>query len=65
MRPGKRRELDNDFNEAVIEESKNLRASACAKVELRFTLSSVLAVPDQPNNVCGQLTAYLAPSARV
>lgn len=33
MRPGKRRELDVDFNEAVIEESKNLKAMACAKVE--------------------------------
>ena len=36
MRPGKRRELDNDFNEAAIEECKNLRASACAEVEHPF-----------------------------
>lgn len=36
MRPGKCWELVNDFNEAVIEESKNLRASACAEVEHPF-----------------------------
>lgn len=36
LRPGKRPELDKKFNEAVIELSKNLRTSACAKVEYPF-----------------------------